>query len=49
MGIEAMDIPTEALPPAQLLSRTIVVRNADGTPRTDALRVNGAAVRPFCK
>jgi hypothetical protein len=35
--------------PATLLSRTINVRNANGTIRTDALRVNGAAVKARCQ
>lgn len=44
--------PTAArqiISPAMLLSRTIIIRNADGKPRTDALRVNGAAVKPRCQ
>lgn len=38
-----------SVPAAQLMSRTVVITNADGTPRTDALRVNGAAVKPQCQ
>jgi hypothetical protein len=48
-GLSALGLETSPLPSAQLLSRTIVVRNPDGTPATDALRVNGAAVRPVCR
>lgn len=37
-----------SVPAAQLMSRTVTITNADGRPRTDALRVNGAAVKPMC-
>jgi hypothetical protein len=47
-GLPALGLATSPLPAAQLLSRTIMVRDPDGSPATDALRVNGAAVRPVC-
>lgn len=36
-------------PPAPLLSRTERIRHPNGTLFTDALRVNGAAVKPRCQ
>jgi hypothetical protein len=47
--LNAIGTSPSLIPAAQLMSRTIVLRNADGTPRTDGIRVNGAAVRPLCQ
>lgn len=48
-GLAAFQLTPNPIPAAQLMSRTSVIRNADGTPRMDAIRVNGAAVRPRCQ
>jgi hypothetical protein len=48
-GLAAFRLNPNPIPAAQLMSRTSIIRNENGAPRQDALRVNGAAVRPRCQ
>jgi hypothetical protein len=49
LSIFATTTGVRSVAAAQLTGRTVVITNPDGTPRTDALRVNGAAVKPQCQ
>lgn len=48
-GLHVLDMARVPIPPAQLVGRTTAVTNLDGSPRTNALHITGAAVKASCR